>query len=273
RAFYAYSLDFDAPRDRVLLYGGQAADGSGDLLDELWSLSMNSPAWTQLTPAGSGPGHRYYHTSFMDPARDRLIVIGGNTSDANPNGAWELRFSPTLEWRPLTVTGVSPSLIQHTFRDPSTGELWAWGSDNVSEGPLWRLTLGATSLDAQSLPLSGAPTTSEWYRFTPLTYDAARGRLVVVEEDFNSRSQMSGYWSVALCSTAAWTWKSVAPGARPFDRLLEAVLADPARDRMILYGGYDDNNHYFDDWWSLGWDRATPVLVSVLESIVDGGTA
>src|SRR6185436_4741889 len=91
--------------------------------------------------------------------------------------------------------------------------------------------------------------------------------------DFNSRSQMSGYWSVALGSTAAWTWKSVAPGARPFDRLLEAVLADPARDRMILYGGYDDNNHYFDDWWSLGWDRATPVLVSVLESIVDGGTA
>ena len=47
--------------------------------NDVWALSLSgSPTWAQLAPAGTPPGAWYGHSAIYDPARDRMVVFGGN---------------------------------------------------------------------------------------------------------------------------------------------------------------------------------------------------
>jgi hypothetical protein len=83
---------------------------------------------------------------------------------------------------------------------------------------------------------------------------------------------MGGFWSVSLEETPAWTWHESA-GDAPFDRYLYGQAYDPSRDRILVQGGYDDTDHYFDDWWVLSFDRPTPVLASLVSARLENGMA
>jgi hypothetical protein len=56
----------------MMVFGGV---NGNSILGDMWALSMaGSPAWSALTPSGSG---RYGHTAIYDPVRDRMVVFGG----------------------------------------------------------------------------------------------------------------------------------------------------------------------------------------------------
>jgi hypothetical protein len=75
---------------------------------------------------------------------------------------------------------------------------------------------------------------------------------------------------VTVGAQAVWTWGSI-PGIRPYNRDLQSTAYDAARDRLLIYGGYDENEHYFDEWWSLNWDHATPALATLVSAEVRDG--
>ena len=74
-----HAMAYDSARDRVLVFGGQQASGDSPLLSDLWALSLQGPAWTQLMPGGTAPAARHEHQVAYDSGRDRLLLYGGNT--------------------------------------------------------------------------------------------------------------------------------------------------------------------------------------------------
>ena len=57
----------------MLIFGGQ---GGGNALNDLWSLDLDSGAWSDITPE-SGPGERTFPASVYDPATHRFVIFGG----------------------------------------------------------------------------------------------------------------------------------------------------------------------------------------------------
>ena len=61
---YGHVGIYDARRDRMVVFGGYDGSFRGDT----WALSLSgSPAWTELQPAGVGPGGLYDATAIYDP--------------------------------------------------------------------------------------------------------------------------------------------------------------------------------------------------------------
>jgi hypothetical protein len=74
------SAIYDSARDRMVVFGGYYYDGSDHYLNDVWALSLaGTPAWTQLTPSGTPPTARCYHSAIYDPVRDRMVVFGGKS--------------------------------------------------------------------------------------------------------------------------------------------------------------------------------------------------
>lgn len=87
---------------QVIIFGGYG--GSGQVLNELWVLHINSGAgsvrWENLTETlqGTGPSPRFDHAAFIYPITpnsatyDKLLIMGGR----DLNTMYQVRQSPVL---------------------------------------------------------------------------------------------------------------------------------------------------------------------------------
>jgi len=98
-----HSAAYDPVNNRMLIFGGDHWDNAAQdqvRLGDLWQLSNangmgGTPAWTPLTPSGTPPGTRYYHTAAFDAANQRMILMGGVGPDEQlSNRVWVLVFAP-----------------------------------------------------------------------------------------------------------------------------------------------------------------------------------
>ena len=71
---------------------------TGSYFNDTWALSLaDTPAWTQLIPAGTPPVARYGHSANYDPVRDRMVVFGGRNASGFLNDVWSLTWgAPAL---------------------------------------------------------------------------------------------------------------------------------------------------------------------------------
>jgi hypothetical protein len=81
---------YDAPRGRLLSFGGASPNGH---TNELWALPLaGTPTWMLLAPSGLIPMPRVSHRAIYDPVRDRMVVYGGHDVISNLDETWA--FSP-----------------------------------------------------------------------------------------------------------------------------------------------------------------------------------
>ena len=67
---------------------GGAAAHRGAPLSDLWQ--WDGTRWTEIRPAGTGPGHRYQPVMVYDRRRDRTVLYGGiGSSSASSSDTWE----------------------------------------------------------------------------------------------------------------------------------------------------------------------------------------
>lgn len=106
------SAVYDAASNRLILFGGGC---NGTLFGDVWVLSnangaSGSPAWTQLTPSGTAPSARDYHTAVYDSNTNRMTVFGGYDGSFR-NDVWVLSnangLGGTPTWTQLSPTGLS----------------------------------------------------------------------------------------------------------------------------------------------------------------------
>lgn len=180
-----HAMAYDPLRDRVLVVGGRRV-GDAPLTIDVWALTLDPPAWTQLQTAGTAPAPRQSHSLIYDAGRDRLVLFGGNTGpayfDSTSNELFELAFAsrPGGTWLALAAPGgPSPRQDSAVAVDLRRGRMLLFGgafdyTRYTSE--LWALDLKGNSWSLLT-PITGAPSA----RFgATAAYDEAGDRLVLL---------------------------------------------------------------------------------------------
>lgn len=226
----------DPLRGRMIVFGG--TDGFRPRSD-VWSLRLSpseDPVWTPIIPLGEAPLARAGHTAIYDPVRDRMIIFGGTDGSGYFDDAWALSLDGTQEWTPMTPTGnIPPGRCGHTaIYDPTADRMIVFGGASGDGAPLddvWSLSLGG-----------GIPT---WVRLFPSGHVPARFGHVAIHDVARHRMVVFGggdglarndAWALQLSPTLIWT-ELTTSGPRPAARSGHAAVHDPARDRMVLFGG------------------------------------
>lgn len=269
RPRFAHSLVYDPAHHAMLVFGGQAIDGTGDLLGDLWSLSLDaSGTWTRLHVSNIGPGQRRNSSLVYDTPRHRFVLMGGDDLHAPISDAWELTLDGVPTWRPLGVAGDIGLPYPMVFTDSLRGDGWSYAFQ-PGFTPLRHVQFETDTLRGAVLPVSGqAPEMS--HVFIAMTFDARHRRAIAFYSPANgvSNADLGTMWTATLGDSVQWGSQSV-PGAPPTERGLFSAVYDDDTSRLLITGGYTDNENFFADAWQLDFVETTAVQVSLMGASAD----
>jgi len=288
-----YRAVFDSARDRILLFGG---DGDGSYLNDVWALTLgSSPAWTELTASGALPSARSEPAATYDPVRDRLLVFGGYPSSSGTwmNDTWELSLGGEPAWKEIAPEGTPPpGRPAVAVYDPewdrmvvisSTESCGGWGPP-CQPVTTWALGLAGAPTWEPIAATGTAP--GSIFPISHIVHDSLRNRVIV--DSVWDHARFGGAFVLTLGATPEW---SLLPGVGdPVARRENATMIfDPARDRILLFGGRlsyliaafqcTDEFPLYDDTWTLPmsgiaeWSEMLPLSSSLSPGPRSGHTA
>ena len=227
---------YDQKRNVVVMYGGFSW-ATNSCVRETWE--WDGAAWDQKD-AGSPTACDHLEMVY-DPAREQVILFGGG--DENQNLSTE-----TWSWNGETWTRISESgppgrahfgfvydptheqaLLYGGYAESILDDFWvwregAWQSADISEtGPLSHIGMAHDAGANELILFGGASSTSTFSSLSDQTWKLADG-----------------------------VWTSLNLEDHPSARGSPAMVYDPGRDRIVLYGGFASNRNDLDDIWE--WD-------------------
>jgi hypothetical protein len=146
-ARFAHAAVYDAPRDRMIVYGGK---NGANALSDAWELDLGAMAWSALGASGAAPGATFYHSMVVDETGQRMFLYGGFGTAAR-SGLYELDLTtdtwtqrtgsivePQARWahgavwdvskaRMAVVGGFYDGEISATQNGGAEAETWFWG--------------------------------------------------------------------------------------------------------------------------------------------------
>ena len=253
---------YDPVRDRMIVFGG--LDGNARV-NEVWALSLGgSPEWTPLTPTGTPPAPRYVQSGIYDPVRDRLIIFGGDGEfGIYLKDVWALSLSGDPTWTDISPAGGPPAGLHGSSAvyDPLRDRMLVFGG-LTSSSPfyptdMWALSLSGTPTWSMLAPTGTLP--SGRYGHTAI-YDPVRDRMIIFG-GWDGASNLNDTWALSLSGTPAWDVVSPMGGV-PLGRREHAAIYDTARDRMVIFSGWDEAHPSLNDAWALSLS-ATPTWTNL----------
>ena len=239
-----HSMIYDPLRDQMVVFGGVEIDYIGWDVNDVWALSLGGvPTWTKWTPSGALPNPRSMHSAIYDPDHDQMLVFGGDHFDFRPL-TWALTLGANPEWNQFPFPARLPPLSSATgVYDPSRDQVLIFGGNQggVVVNDSWILSLAGEPTWTKLSPSGNPP--SKRHGHTAI-YDPGRDRMVV----FGSSSLLGNdTWALSLGEAPAWMEQSPS-GVWPRPRWGHTAIYDPVRDRMIVFGGYDNTDRLNDTW-------------------------
>lgn len=275
RSRMAYALD--TRRRRLLVFGGRfraGATGAYTLYRELWSLDLATDAWTRLTPDGAGPSARANASAVYDPDGDAFIVYGGNTSTdgtrfAPLSDVWRLDLQANAWSRVSASGGPSARLFHAAAYRGGAMVVYGGGGANAFTGPfnrdIWSLDLAGASW--RQLTLRGDTRELIGRISSALVPDPmGDGFLLVAGHDDAALGNRNDVFTVSPEGAVSMLRAGDilgTPGAgfcdfpadfavtdeeSPERRSAFVLAEDPARQRVLIYGGKTDCGLAGDVW-------------------------
>lgn len=256
-ARWGHAAAYDSRRGQFLIVGGDEALVSG--INDVWALSLGAEsAWSSIATQGGAPSGRRQHTAIYDPRRDRLIVFGG-FDGALRNDTWALSLRAPFQWIPLAPTGSRPTARRGhvAVYDAARDRMLVFGGYD-----------GGYLSDVWSLSLSGAPA---WTKLAPNVaqpspryaacgiIDPVRDRLVIFGGDIGP-ARVNDSWALPLGFGSSWA--RIETVERPGVRAGHGGVYDPARNRFVIFGGYDGYSTFLNDAWALSFG-GTPAWIDL----------
>ena len=253
----SYSFAVLDPVRRRMVFPTSIREGPG--LFSMWALTLDGPPeWLRF--ATNGLVTQSPNPSVYDPVGDRLWTID------NLCFLYALSLV-NYHWSSTSVGGPGPSPRQGAgvAIDVAQHRLLVFGGTTPSYD---------THSDTWALSLEDPPA---WMELVPNAtrppnrggagdgHDATRRRLVV----FGGYDEWGGFhndtWALDLDADPAWSALAT-QGAPPPGRYSHASAWDPARDQLVVFGGYGgDGSHPLGDLWALSfaggaptWSQSTP---------------
>jgi galactose oxidase-like protein/Kelch motif protein len=186
------------------------------------------------------PSARHEHSAIYDPARNRMVMFGGQHLVNNPgeynlsyfNDVWALSLSGSPTWSRLAPEG-SPPLARagHTaIYDPVRDRMIVFGGTlydghrTTDFNDVWALSLAGSPAWSAIAPTGRPPDARSAHT---AIYDPVRDRMIV----FAKRK----VWELTLAGSPAWS--VIAPAGRAPKGFPSAAIYDPVRDRIVVFGG------------------------------------
>ena len=247
---------YDPTRQRTLLFGGAAKYFySGDAYDvetnTLWSLSTDRFArWSFMArePAAQPTAGM---SLFIDSEADRLISIAGRSnSNFGFGDPMQLSLSGTAGWQRLYAAGELPPGRQNQMGifDPVRRRFIMFGGRGagVALRDMWILELNGHPRWEQLDPNALAPSA----RFgANAVYDPLGDRVILFGGTDADSTAFGDTWQLSLAGTP--TWSRLSPSGAPSPRCFAATTYDSRRQRLVMFGGRDDEGEGLDDLWFL----------------------
>ena len=249
RAFH--SAVFDPLRDRMLVFGGL---GDGGTTNDVWEMSGSvPPAWTRLSPLGTGPSTRFLQSAVYDPVRDRVLVFGGLDGDGARNDVWALSLAGAPEWSLLPVVGTPPlaRYLQSMIYDPERDRMIVFGGANLSKYYDDCMALELAADPARWTPIAATGTPSVARDGHGAIYDPVGDRMLVFGGWGKGIGPMNDICALSLAGTPAWAAIEAAGGI-PATRTIHSAILDLPRNRLVVFGGTGSGElASLDDTWAL----------------------
>ena len=269
----------DAIGGRALVFGGSELrfqEQDSDEYSDLWSLDLDSGAWTQITPVPS-PFIRTEALGVFDTARRRLIVHGGRYTNPGATALSDTWFFDAVggTWSQASSGTYGSWWGEVGIYDPVRDRVVAFGGTNQQGGAMTDvhvLPLGVTPGSWSLLPTSGTP--PFWNNLLnsvdvlAAAYDPNGDRMIVMA----GTGPRSAVWELTLGASPTWTRLDPA-GVLPAQRTGPAFVSDPVRQRMLMVGGSPMDfsiTNVLGDCWALYLDQTTPTQLGLVSADATG---
>ena len=267
---HGHSAVYDALRDRLVFFGGAEDTLDAILNNDVWALTLSgTPAWSQLSPAGTPPVGRRYHSAVYDPVNDRMVVFGGSTGTETLNDVWALSFAGTPTWTPITPTGTPPPQLwaQSAAMDLAANRLIIFGGNSFGLGnEVFALTLTGSPDWTELFPAGTPPAPRQsasmvWLGTQILVFGGGTGG--------EGGGATDDTWLLSFYPTLSWRQLDVGPRV-PAARMGNCAAFDQTAFRLAIFGGSDMFTEGTDTW-ILQLDQLVPALASLVSANAEPG--
>lgn len=251
------AMAYDIDHGVAVMFGGYDAPHSlGD------TLLRGAGAWVNASPA-TNPVVRSNASMAYDADTHRVVMFGGDGD--NNNGTY---LSDTWEWNgrtwveraspntPVERAGAAMAYDSKRRRIVMFGGIHGGGANggNLSIGDTWEWDGGGWT---QIMPANHPSSRSG----AALGFDPKRGVMVLFAGGFLN------FNSTVTPNNETWTyngtdWSLVTVSSPPAKRIGATMAWDPINQRLLMYGGNDQNGNALADTWAWTGTTWTPVIAS-----------
>lgn len=286
-------MAYDHSRDRVVMFGG--TDANGNELNDTWE--WNGVAWSEVVSAVIGssargtmaylPGTGVVAFGGLDVANDNTWIFNGTIWSEVSGEAPPARYGGAMEFDPtraaLILYGGGPSntlrniwsfdgvrweILEQVF-SPAQREAALFSHDSLRRqtlyyggrregsvfGDLWEWN-GEGYVEVHDI---GEPATTS--SPSAFLFDEGRGCHLMI------RPGVSEMETFVLCGVV---WTRLDAVNAPPARAQSSIAYDSIRNRVVLFGG-NDNDGLFNDTWELQGDTWTQLLLNTAPSARTNG--
>ena len=251
------------------LFGAGAYDSLGDRMVVLgqdpsfvWTLSLGDPhVWRRIDAPGGGLESPQVAVATFDSKR-RLLVAHRRAIGV-PDTLWTLDPTEGARWSPMAIAGVGPpvglsvsGLLYDRRRDrilfcgwvdtrfiPPNFPSWVWAV-NLSGTPAWTQLTGYSQ--------SGSP--AGFYR-AAVTDDSGADRMIIFG---GSAGVADNYDAWDFTLDGSNQWRLLDSGGQTYTGAQgTALIHDPLRNRIIVFGGEDGFLETYQDTHELSLDSVS----------------
>jgi N-acetylneuraminic acid mutarotase len=235
-----HAMVYDPSTGKVILFSGY---GFNTAFNDTWLYDPDTNTWTDAAPAGSVPDGGSYAPMVYDPISGRAILFGGWSLDRQLGGTWV--YDPIENtWTDLAPAGSAPSARSgHSMAyDPLNDKVilfggWEMETETVF-GDTWSYD-PKTNTWTELSPAGSVPPARDGHTMVYAEYEG----LIFLFGGYNGTDWLNDLW---VYDVAADAWTEIIPaGDLPAPRVGYSMVYDDAKDRLIVFGGYDGN-------WALG---------------------
>lgn len=226
------ALTYDASRDRVVLFGGDGAQGP---LGDTWEYTPGA-GWSQT--ANSGPLARSYSAMTYDSQRRKVVLFGGSSNAGPLNDLWE--YTADGGWTQVTLATSSTQPLGRAKAgityDGKRGRILIYSGRGYGQlSDLWQYT---PDQGWTQQPTGGAAAREGCM----MVYDPVRDRVLLFGGRDNEYHGDTWQW---LDGTG---WRNL-PVLGPPTRSDLAGAYDSRRGKFMICGGWD--SYDLGDTWEL----------------------